>query len=104
VIDATTLRRLTNRLSAALVVLDDALLPLLERMPEGGLVGKARAVIQAFRLEFTAIRNELAATDDDPEKTPVRSPSGMMQAVAPGASGVRGIAQRTKNILDEGSK
>lgn len=101
-LDATTLKRLSNRLRSAVAVCDEALQPLLERMPEGGWVGKARAVILAFRGELVAVSNELAMADEDPEKTPVRSPSGMMTAVAPGVSGVRGIASRTRKMLDEG--
>lgn len=104
-IDATTLRRLANRMLSAVAVCDDALLPLLERMPTGGWVGKARAVIQVFRNELVATRNELdAMAPADPEATPQRTPSGMMQAVGNGVSGVRGIAERTRKMLDEGQK
>jgi hypothetical protein len=102
-IDATTLRRISNRLRSAIAVCDDALLPLLERMPEGGWVGKARAVIQAFQRELHAIGSELdEAAPKRPEDTPARSPSGMMQAVETGVSGVRGIASRTRSILEGG--
>lgn len=100
-IDATTLRRLANRLRSAIAVCDEALLPLLERMPEGGWVGKSRAVILAFRNELVAVGNELdKAAPKGPEDTPARSPSGMMEAVGNGVSGVRGIAERTRKILD----
>ena len=103
-LDPVTLKRLANRLSSAMAVCDDALVPLLERMPTGGWIGKGRAVILAFRNELTAVRNELALSMADPEDTPVRSPSGLMQAVQTGASGVRGIAERTRQMLDEGKK
>lgn len=81
-VDAATLKRLANRLRSAIEVCDEALLPLLARMPSGGWVGKARAVILTFRNELVAVQSELGPLDSADDIPTVRPPSTpAMQAV-----------------------